>query len=392
MAIQVSGTQVIGNSRELTNIASVDATTAASIQAAGVGGGFEPVAVTGTTPSLNVGSYNFFDNGTLTADTTVSFASVPTNANWKYSFKSAIASGAWDVTTAAYKQLFSVATQETSPAGIFFKPDGLKMYVIGYAGDSVYEYNLSPAWDISTAVYLQLFSVATQETSPAGIFFKPDGLKMYVIGYAGDDVNEYDLSTAWDISSAVFLQAFSVSAQETNPNGVFFKPDGLKMYIIGQVGDDVNEYDLSTAWDVSSASYLQNFSVAAQEIVPTGLFFKPDGLKMYVVGTSGSDVNEYNLSTAWDVSSAIFLQTFSVYTQEIFPQGVFFKPDGTKMYVVGNHGVEVNEYNLSTPTAITLPASVVGTPSATAVGDRVTYDFFTLDGGTTVNLIGEEII
>jgi hypothetical protein len=38
MAIQVSGTQVIGNSRELTNIASVDATTAASITAAGVGG------------------------------------------------------------------------------------------------------------------------------------------------------------------------------------------------------------------------------------------------------------------------------------------------------------------------------------------------------------------
>ena len=341
MAIQVSGTQVIGNSRELTNIASVDATTAASIQAAGVGGGFEPVAVTGTTPSLNVGSYNFFDNGTLTGDTTVSFASVPTNANWKYSFKSAIASGAWDVTTAAYKQLFSVATQETSPAGIFFKPDGLKMYVIGYAGD---------------------------------------------------DVNEYDLSTAWDISSAVFLQAFSVSAQETNPNGVFFKPDGLKMYVVGQIGDSVYEYNLSTAWNVSTAVYLQAFSVSAQETIPQGVFFKPDGLKMYVVGTSGSDVNEYNLSTAWNVSTAVFLQTFSVYTQEIFPQGVFFKPDGTKMYVVGNHGVEVNEYNLSTPTAITLPASVVGTPSATAVGDRVTYDFFTLDGGTTVNLIGEEII
>lgn len=38
MAIQVNGTQVIGNSRELTNIASVDATTAAAIGAAGVGG------------------------------------------------------------------------------------------------------------------------------------------------------------------------------------------------------------------------------------------------------------------------------------------------------------------------------------------------------------------
>ena len=38
MAIQVNGTQVIGNSRELTNIASIDATTTAAINAAGVGG------------------------------------------------------------------------------------------------------------------------------------------------------------------------------------------------------------------------------------------------------------------------------------------------------------------------------------------------------------------
>ena len=39
MAIQVSGTEVISNARALNNIASVDATTAAAITAAGVGGG-----------------------------------------------------------------------------------------------------------------------------------------------------------------------------------------------------------------------------------------------------------------------------------------------------------------------------------------------------------------
>ncbi len=37
MAIQVSGTQVIGNSRDLTNIASVDATTVTALENAGVG-------------------------------------------------------------------------------------------------------------------------------------------------------------------------------------------------------------------------------------------------------------------------------------------------------------------------------------------------------------------
>jgi len=39
MAIQVNGTQVIGNSRELTNIASIDSTTKSAIEAAGIGGG-----------------------------------------------------------------------------------------------------------------------------------------------------------------------------------------------------------------------------------------------------------------------------------------------------------------------------------------------------------------
>jgi hypothetical protein len=131
-------------------------------------------------------------------------------------------------------------------------------------------------WDISQAAYnavIPRFNLAAQETSPQGVFFKPDGLKMYIVGLIGDDVNEYDLSTAWDISTASYLQNFSVAAQETFPRGLFFKPDGTKMYICGSTGDDVNEYDLSTAWDISTASYLQNKCVCARN-KPQGLFFK----------------------------------------------------------------------------------------------------------------------
>ena len=297
-------------------------------------------------------------------------------------------STAWDVSTASYVQTFGIGTQEASPRAVYFKSDGTKMYVMGTSGDDVNEYDLSTAWDISTASFSQLFSISTQETiphglyfepngasfyivgassdtvykyalggfivaaqetQPEGLFFKPDGTKMYIIGVIGDDVNEYDLSTAWDVSTASYLQNFSVAAQDTKPTELFFKPDGLKMYILGDAGDDINEYDLSIAWDVSSASYLQNFSVSAQEAVPKGLFFRPDGLKMYVVGRSTSDsVYEYDLSTAWDVSSASYLQNFNVAAQDTSPVGVFFKPDGLKMYVVGLIGDAVYEYDLST--------------------------------------------
>jgi sugar lactone lactonase YvrE len=296
-------------------------------------------------------------------------------------------STAWDISSASYVQGFSVAAQEATPSAVFFKPDGLKMYVVGNVGQDVNEYDLSTAWDISTASFLQTFSIAAQEANPNGLFFKPDGTKMYVLGNTGDDVNEYDLSTPWDISTASFLQSFSVAAQETNPQGLyikpdgtvlyivgnvndrvdqytiggvsvsaqdtspqglFFKPDGTKMYIVGNAGDDVNEYDLSTAWDISTTSFLQTFSIAAQEANPDSLFFKPDGTKMYVLGNAGDDVNEYDLSTAWDISTASFLQTFSIAAQESNPDGLFFKPDGTKMYVLGNVGNDVNEYDLST--------------------------------------------
>ena len=191
---------------------------------------------------------------------------------------------------------FSVIAQESLPAEVFFKDDGLKMYVLGTTGDDVNEYDLSTAWNVSTASFLQNFSVAAQETTPTSVFFKPDGLKMYVLGASGDAVYEYDLSTAWNVSTASYLQNFSVVSQETNPYGLFFKPDGTVMYIVGTIADAVYSYDLSTAWNVSTASWNapadSYFSVLSEETTPNGLFFKPDGLKMYVIGIVGDDVNE----------------------------------------------------------------------------------------------------
>lgn len=252
----------------------------------------------------------------------------------------------WDVSTASFVQVLSVTTQETSPRGIFFKPDGLKMYIIGSAGDEVNEYDLSTAWDISTASFNQLFSVSAQDIGPHSISFKPDGLKMYVLGSFDDDINEYDLSTAWDISTASFLQLFSVATQETSPRGIYIRADGLKVYISGSAGDEVDEYDLSTAWDVTSASFVRVLSVAAQDTSPQGVFFKPDGTKMFISGIVGVDISEYDLSTPWNISTASFSQSFSVSAETPEPTDLFFREDGLKMYVVGATADEVNEYDL----------------------------------------------
>ena len=165
----------------------------------------------------------------------------------------------------------------------------------------------------------------------------------FTLGLTGADV-----SASYDIANAEppVYGYFSVAAQETAPTGVFFKPDGLKMYVIGYLGDDVNEYDLSTAWDISTASYLQNFSIAAQETSPQGIFFKPDGTKMYIIGQSGDAVWQYSTGFVGDA-------TFT------YPASV--------------------EWAAGTP------------PTSPADGDTDLLTFLTQDGGTTYygRLIGD---
>ena len=72
-----------------------------------------------------------------------------------------------------------------------------------------------------------------------------------------------------DIAGGDFVQDFSVSSQDNNPQNVFVKPDGAKMYVVGLQNDKIYEYDLSTPWDVTSASFLQDFSVASQDTDPS---------------------------------------------------------------------------------------------------------------------------
>ena len=260
-------------------------------------------------------------------------------------------STAWDVSTASYAtpstNYKEVRSEELSPFDLFFKDDGTKMYIVGTAGDEVNEYNLSTAWDVASASYSTKVSVSYQETNPASLFFNSNGTKMYILGYSGDDVNEYNLPTAWSVNNATYVNGFSVSTQDTNPYGLFFKGDGTKMYVCGGKNDKVYEYNLSTAWDVTTASYYQDFLVTPQESSPYSLWFKDDGTKMFVVGTSSDAVNEYHLSSAWDVSTANYVRQFDVGNHEASARGLAFKDDGTKMYVTGTVTDVVWSYDIS---------------------------------------------
>jgi len=210
-------------------------------------------------------------------------------------------STAWDVSTGSYaSKSLSVNSQETAARAIAFSSDGTKAYAVGSASDTIYQYTLSTAWDVSTGSYAsKSLSVNSQSTNPSGLAFSSDGTKAYVLeSGVSDTIYQYTLSTAWDVSTGSYAsKSLSVNSQEGNPNAIAFSSDGTKAYAVGSTNDTIYQYTLSTAWDVSTGSYAsKSLSVASQEATPLGLAFSSDGSKAYIVGSTNDTIYQYTLS------------------------------------------------------------------------------------------------
>ena len=379
--LSIAGTAITATAEELNYVDGVTSNIQAQIDALGTVSSLEDLGVTATAAEVNVldgitattAELNYTDGVTsniqtqldakvgasYTGDVDITGELLADSYNETFKQVSSVATTVgYNLAAATQEADVSIAAQETAPRAVEFKTDGTKMYIVGSVNDTVFQYSLSTAWDVSTATYdSKSFSVASEQTVPDGIRFKPDGTKFYILGDTPDSVHQYSMSTAWDISTASYDSVtFSVGSQTTQPQGIFFKPDGTKFYVCDNTNDSVYQYALSTAWDLSTASYeSKSFSVASQETSPSGLNFNPDGTKMWIIGFGTNYIHQYSLSTAWDVSTASYdsvnfteipLITSSAYDFTI-------GNNGTKFYVVEVTNDYVWQYDWSTTSAST---------------------------------------
>lgn len=341
-------------------------------------------------------------------------------------------SEAYSVSGLSYDSVtYDPSTQETNPSDFAFNSDGTKVYIIGYATDSLYQYSLSTAYNVSTASYDSVsFSFATQGTNTSGLDLKSDGTKLYTVDSTSDAIFQYSLSTAYDASTLSYDSVtLSVTSQMSNPTSIRFKPDGTKAYVVGANNDTLYQYGLSTAWDLSTASY-DNVSLSLSSGCQ-GFTFNTDGTKFFVSDSTTDVIYGYSLSTAYDITTASLSQTSpSVATQVGNPRGIRFISSGNKLILAGVTGsVGLFQYStvaytqtldlstghtfsftpsgattvsFSNPpasgvatgftvevvgdgSAITWPSSVkwhLGT-APTATASKEVYTFITTDGGTT---------
>ncbi len=255
---------------------------------------------------------------------------------------------------------FIAGGAETSPRHVEFNNDGTKMFIVGGTLDFVYEWTLTTGFDISTATYAgnaEAFDIFKNNRNgfgdgqSRGIHFNTDGTKMFVVGNNFDEINEYSLSTGFDISSGGnSISAFTASEDISStvgafPQGIEFNTDGTKMFVTESTGSNqLHEFTLTTGFNLSTmvndGTHVTSDVLGDTLLSPHGIAFSIDGTKMFVVsndvnGISSNDsINEYTLTTGFDITTATFTATFDLSDRAHDPHGVEFNDDGTKMFIM----------------------------------------------------------
>ena len=86
---------------------------------------------------------------------------------------------------------------------------------------------------------------------------------------------------------------------------------------------------------LAEPTFIANLDISSDEGVPTGITFKPDGTKMYITGQNADKILQYNLTTAFDITSATLEKSVTIQAVETKPQDVKFNSDGTVIFILG---------------------------------------------------------
>jgi len=208
-----------------------------------------------------------------------------------------------------------------------FGDDGNYFYVGRSHTNKFSRFTLSTPYDIGTAGSPQNSGNVNPAWSPQGLHLHPDGDTMFAV--AASSVFKLSMTTNWQISSG-FTQAAAYDLSGDSDGlgdaiggltGIRFSPTGKKMYVCyaadtsntetGSTGHSkVTQFDLSTAWDVSSRTLNSTIDLhpdigyfsftppnppSAPEPVGvralvSGIDFSPDGQKL-IVSSAHQDVN-----------------------------------------------------------------------------------------------------
>lgn len=220
-------------------------------------------------------------------------------------------------------------------------PDGTKMYVAN-GREGFYQYELTTPNKVSTAVYNSKKNWVKEVTA---FCFSPDGLKLYATRQYKSNVvsgiEEYTLSTAWEVSTAILVNFKEFVSQLEEDNYVSISPDGRYLFVSSFTA--IKRFELSIPWDIMTIVQDQSIGIW----VCRDVLISEDGRYLYAINNYTKISKQY-LSIPFDLYSIYRVETISLgaVVQGNF-QSISFNTNGTKLFY-GVYSNWVYGFELST--------------------------------------------
>ena len=157
--------------------------------------------------------------------------------------------------------------------------------------------------------------------APQGWFIQPTGYKGWYADSSDEAIYEFEMTTPWDVSTASLNgNSWDASGQGINTMGVWMNDDGTKMFV---AWNDINacvykEYALSTAYDLTAAAAWGSETASKTFVIAShsDWAWHPDGLGFDVCYGPSAGFYPITMSTAWDLSTAS-LGTYYGYQSDV---------------------------------------------------------------------------
>jgi len=274
-----------------------------------------------------------------------------------------------DISTASFIDSTSISSYENGQAHFEFANSGTNLYVLGQAWGPIFEFDCGTAYDMSSCAYVAQSSGLTGSNT-YGITVANDGSKIWYMDSTGNYIYENTLSTPYDISTiSLNTNSLDVSASTNHAKGLQWNDNGSKLYFNNDGTTILHEYACTVNYDISTCSPSTSQNIG-QANYSADWQFVNNGESLFVLyfhGNLNDHVEHQTCTTAWDVTSCSSGTTFSVSSQDTTPTGMYVNPTGTKLFVYGDIGADINEYSMSAGTS----GNFVETSSSTSVTNGV---------------------
>lgn len=241
--------------------------------------------------------------------------------NWElYGIKFGWWGGWWGRDTITW---FSYASKTLStPSNVYgdqnviaFGNDGTKLYIAWEDTNTVYQWTLSTAWDISTGTYDNK-DMATGLNVTTSITFSADWLTMWVWwGRPTAYLYKYELSTAWDVSTANYVwdSTWKSNVWFANCTWIYMSVDGNYVFALSRENYWIRRYTMSTPFDITTMD-----SLDYQSYTTTGynhsIQLNPQWTQLFYIDRTNRKIHICDLSTPFDLTTLVETSQYSVPT------------------------------------------------------------------------------